>query len=276
MTVDIITGKHHGWCFTLNNWTKSDLFAAKAMFNSKKKKVEYGIFGEEVGASGTPHLQGYVRFATAIGMQALSKMLCRASLRMANGNDEQNQTYCSKECTNVFEVGTVSRQGARNDITEVTQKIKNGEITLVDCMFDYPVVYVKYSRSLEKMFDAVAKPRSTQPQVHWRWGLSGTGKTRYCVETHPNHYIKDGTIWWNGYSPKCEAIIIDDFANDIPFRTLLRLTDRYVYQGQNKGGYVQINSPYIYITCEHPPSYYWAGNELFQITRRCTSVLEIK
>jgi len=52
--------------------------------------------------------------------------------------------------------------------------------------------------------------------------------------------------------------------------------DRYRYQGQVKGGYVNINSPFIYITCEHPPSYYWSGNELDQITRRLTSVLEIK
>lgn len=166
-------------------------------------------------------------------------------------------------------------QGCRNDLKTIAQKIKNQEITLDDLMFEYPLEYVKYSRSFEKMFNAIQKPRDTPPQVHWRWGSAGTGKTRYAVENHSSHYIKDNTPWWDGYKQQ-EAIIIDDFGNDIPYRTLLRILDRYVYQGQVKGGYVQVNSPYIYITCEYPPDFFWDGNELAQVARRLTSVQEIK
>lgn len=142
-------------------------------------------------------------------------------------------------------------------------------------MFDYPLLYCKYFKSLEKMLSAMQPKREVPPHVYWRWGLSGTGKTRYCIETHETHYIKDGTPWWDNYANQ-EAVIIDDFDNNIPFRTLLRILDRYTYQGQIKGGYVNINSPYIYITCEFPPNKYWGGNELKQIERRLTSVQEIK
>ena len=41
-------------------------------------------------------------------------------------------------------------QGSRTDIKELTQKIRDGEITMEDCMFDYPELYVRYSRSFEK------------------------------------------------------------------------------------------------------------------------------
>ena len=263
--------RHRSWCFTINNFTAADWFSVKYLF----KGAKFAICGEEVGDKGTPHLQGYVNLSTALSMSVLKKTLPRAHLQVAMGNDKQNLEYCSKQGVNLFQIGEPSvGQGARTDITELSKKIRDGEITLEECMFDYPELYVKYSRSLEKMFNAVMKPRDKLPEVFWRYGLAGTGKTRYCIEKHPSHYVKDGTPWWDNYTQQ-EAIIIDDFDNSIPYRTLLRILDRYVYQGQVKGSYVQINSPFIYITCEHPPEYYWQGNELQQVMRRITSVQEI-
>ena len=57
-------------------------------------------------------------------------------------------------------------QGSRTDIKELTQKIRDGEITMEDCMFDYPELYVRYSRSFEKMFNAVMKPRRALPKSY--------------------------------------------------------------------------------------------------------------
>jgi len=274
--------RHHGWGFVINNWTKADQIGANYLL----KTAKYGIFSEEVGETGTPHLQGYVRLKDALSLEKMKFYLPRAHFKVCDKGDEANQRYCiggivkpdgtwKPLSNNVVEVGKLSKQGARNDIKKIAQMIKNGEITLDELMFDYPLEYVKYSRSFEKMFNAIAPARSVPPIVHWRWGLSGTGKTRYCVEKHLDHYIKDGTPWWDNYKNQ-EAIIIDDFDNQIPFRTLLRMIDRYSFQGQIKGGYVQINSPFIYITSEFPPEYYWSENELAQVKRRLTSVVEVK
>jgi len=262
--------RHRPWVIVINNWTDSDLFGIKQLF----KMVDYGICGKEVGEQGTRHLQAYARLKEALTLLQMKKHLPRAKLIPADGDDKQNQTYCSKD-GDFFEVGQPSEQGKRTDIHEVAQKIKKGEITLEEVMFDYPVIYMKYSRAIEKMCNAVLVARSTAPAVHWRWGLAGTGKTRHCIEKHPSHYIKDNTLWWDGYKQD-EAVIIDDFDNNIPFRVLLRIIDRYKYPCQVKGGYTQLNSPFIYITCEFPPEHYWSGNELEQITRRLTSVEEIK
>jgi len=143
-------------------------------------------------------------------------------------------------------------------------------------MFDYPVLYVKYSRSFEKMIAASQSHRTAPPEVYWLHGLAGVGKTRTIIDKfgQENVYIKDGTPWWDNYSQQ-QVILIDDFDNAIPYRTLLRILDRYAYQGQVKGGYVNINSPYIYITCEFPPDYYWSNNQLDQVTRRITFVQEV-
>jgi len=264
--------RHRSWCITINNFNQTDWASIKYLF----RHAIYAICGEEVGESGTPHLQGYCTLSTALSLSAMKKYLPRAHLLIALGSDLQNQEYCSKQGTNIYEVGEPRvGQGSRTDITELSAKIKNLEITLEDCMFEYPEMYVRYSRSLEKMFNAVMKPRTVAPQVFWLYGKAGTGKTRFCIDKHPSHYVKDGTPWWDNYTQQ-EAIIIDDFDNNIPYRTLLRILDRYVYQGQVKGSYVQINSPYIYITCEFPPKFYWEDNELAQVMRRITSVQEIK
>lgn len=262
------------WCFTINNYKPSDWFAVKSLFND----CVYGVCGEEVGKEETPHLQGYVKLKNTKDLVKMKKYLPRAHLEMASSKstDIDNQKYCSKENQNVYEVGEPCEgQGTRNDIKEVANMIRNGTVTMEDVMFDFPELYLRYSRSFEKMFNAVAKPRNQPPEVIWRWGLAGTGKTRYCKEKHPDNYVKDGTPWWDNYKGQ-EAIIIDDFDNQIPFRTLLRLLDRYSYQGQIKGGYVEITSPFIYITCEFPPEYFWSDNELAQVKRRLTSVDEIK
>jgi len=262
--------RHRAWVVVINNWTQSDLFGFKYL----AKGAIYCIIASEVGAAGTPHLQGYIHLQTPLSLSVLKKSLPRANLQVAAGSDKQNQTYCSKEGNILYEEGTPSEQGKRTDIKDIADLIKNNLITLEDLMFEYPDMYVKYSRSFEKMFNAVMKPRSSPPQVHWRWGTAGVGKTRFCIESHPSHYVKDNTMWWDGYVQQ-EAIIIDDFDNTIPFRTLLRILDRYDYSGQVKGSYVQVNSPYIYITCEYPPRQYWDGNELAQVMRRLTSVQEI-
>jgi len=262
--------RHRSWTITINNYSDSDIFGMKQFF----KLCEYGICGKETGEQETPHLQAYARLIDALTLAKVKKYLPRAHLEIAKGSDIQNQEYCSKQ-KDFFEVGTPSKeQGKRNDINEVAQKIKAKEITIEDIMFDYPVLYMKYSRSLEKMCNAVLKGRNSPPQVFWRWGLAGTGKTRYCIDKHPSHYIKDNTPWWDFYTQQ-EAVIIDDFDNNIPFRTLLRILDRYEYLAQLKGSYIQLNSPFIYITCEYPPEHYWTGNELQQIKRRLTSVEEI-
>lgn len=257
------------WCFTINNFSDSDIFGVKQLFSL----CAYGIYGKEIGENGTPHLQGYIRLKDALTLAKVKKYLTRAHLEIAKGNDEQNKEYCSKQ-EDFYEIGEVSKQGKRNDIESVAKLIKERKITLTDVMFDYPTLYMKYSRSLEKMFDAVTEPRTDQPKVFWRWGLAGVGKTKYCIETHADHYVKDNTIWWDGYKQN-EAIIIDDFDNKIPFRVLLRILDRYKMPIQVKGGYTQLNSPYIYITCEYSPEYFWGGNDLAQIKRRLTSVEEI-
>ena len=282
MLIYIYMSRFRAWCFTINNPTSQDEFAVRSL---GIKPDIFLVYAPEIGESGTPHIQGYYRPKSPLSLANLKKTLSRAHLTVSNGTDQDNLSYIAGPYEKDGKVKPVNPlaivigepkagQGSRNDIKDVANLIKTGEISMTDLMFEYPELYLKYSRGLEKMFQATLKARNTLPEVNWRWGLAGVGKSRYCVDKHPSHYIKDNTIWWDMYEQQ-EAVIIDDFDNNIPFRVLLRILDRYAYPCQIKGGYTQLNSPFIYITAEHPPEHFWSGNELAQVARRLTSVLEI-
>lgn len=264
--------RHRAYCFTVNNYTQSDEIAVKRL----AKQTKFLVVGRETGEAGTPHFQGFAHFINPVSFKKIKELLPRAHIEVAMGSDQQNLAYCEKQGDLLVKVGEPSQgQGSRTDLKEIAQKIKGGDITIEDLMFDYPEMYVRYSRSFEKMFNAVMKPRTAPPEVHWIYGKAGVGKTRKVFEKHTSIYPKDNTPWWDGYKQQ-EAIVMDDFDDTIPFRTLLRILDRYEYQGQVKGGYVQVNSPFIYITCEFPPShFYGTGNTFAQVKRRLTSVQHI-
>jgi len=205
-------------------------------------------------------------------MTALKKVLARAHMEIRRGSPAEAEKYCKKDGQWV-EFGTPLKQGERSDLTEVAAMVRDGA-SLAEIDAVAPGLAVQYHRGLEAMRLRQMKDRTEAPQVVWLWGLTGTGKTRTAVEGAASFYMKDGTKWWDGYEQQ-ERIVIDDFDGAWPFRDLLRLLDRYPYQGQYKGGYVKINSSMIYITCEFPPSHWWDGSKLAQIERRLTTVTEV-
>lgn len=81
------------WCFTLNNYTEDHIAVILEKFCGS---IKYFIFQEEKApGTGTPHLQGFVRFATKkragefIGIKEIHWEKCK-------GSDKQNIKYCSK------------------------------------------------------------------------------------------------------------------------------------------------------------------------------------
>jgi len=96
-------------CFTLNNYTEEECLQLETLLNSLLKNIEYCIIGKEVGANGTPHLQGFIHFhhsflkardGTLSKWRSLIPALSRAHMESAFGTDEQSRDYCAKE--NVF------------------------------------------------------------------------------------------------------------------------------------------------------------------------------
>ena len=76
------------WCYTLNNPTSEPLV--------DEDLVEYHVYGEEVGESGTPHYQGFIIFKTRVSLNTLQHLIPRAHYEIAKGKNSQAANYCKK------------------------------------------------------------------------------------------------------------------------------------------------------------------------------------
>lgn len=264
--------RHRTWVFTVNNWTNKDRQCCIDL------KTAYLVFGEEICPStGTPHLQGYVTLKSACTRSSLSKKMPRASLKVANGTEEENQIYCSKEMKNVFERGKPCEQGKRTDHDEIKEIIDNGG-KLLDCFEANFGLTVRNYRGYERYIQLKQKKRMEMPTIIWRWGDANTGKTRWVYDTFgvDNVFTKPEG-WYDGYEHET-CFLIDDFdQHTMGDKELLRLLDRYPFQGQVKGTFVHINSPTMVITSDLPPQAFWPiGNKLDQVLKRITEVIHVQ
>ncbi len=114
--------KMMAFCFTINNYNDGDLVAIQA-----SDLYSYGVIGKEVGESGTPHLQGFVRLNKRTRVKTGTKAfqaLCgnKAHITVAKGSAKQNRTYCSKD-GDFVEWGTPPAPGKRMDLIAMRDAI---------------------------------------------------------------------------------------------------------------------------------------------------------
>jgi len=267
--------RSRGWIFTLNNPDILDKNDVEYMFHTYK--ASYLIYSLERGAcDGTLHYQGFVYWDNAKMFNVVHGYIPRAHIEPARSN-ERCIDYCQKEDTHIegpWTFGTAPQQGKRNDLEAAIKALKDHGMGAV--IQDFPEIYVKYHRGLEAIEYQLQNERSKEDPGKriWIWGPAGSGKTRFVHDLDHNTYVKDGTMWWNGYVGQ-KTVLIDDFDGKWPYRDFLRILDRYRYQAQIKGGYVKLPSCDIYITCEFPPWHFWEGNELDQVQRRLTEVIKM-
>lgn len=99
--------RSRGWCFTLNNYTNSDI---AYVTDIEALKYKYLVAGFEIGDSGTPHIQGYVYFENAKTFTAVQNLFPNTHLEPMKGSIKQAIDYC-KEDGDYYEVGTEPKPG---------------------------------------------------------------------------------------------------------------------------------------------------------------------
>jgi len=115
------------------------------------------------------------------------------------------------------------------------------------------------------------------------WGSTGTGKSRYCLETYPDAWWKSKNSgqqqFWDGYMGE-DTIIIDEFYGWFSWDYLLRLLDRYPFSLDTKHGTIQCSAKKIVLTSnKHPkdwyqrPSYLW--DDTNPLKRRIKSITHL-
>jgi len=264
------------YVFTLNNFTTEQVAHLKGVTN-----VKYVGWAEEIGDSGTPHLQGLICTNRAQSMAALNKAYFsnKAHLEVKRGTFKEARDYFAGNSdkpppVGLTEIGVLPMdQKAKGEASselfaEAIALAKEGKFDEIN-----PGLYTKYYRTYQSMnVDAQRKRllEDSTEQHEWFYGSTGTGKSKTARETLPTSYKKRAaTKWWDGYVDG--DVIIEDFdkAHAYMGHDLKIWLDRYPFPAETKGAQFLIRPRKIIITSNYHPKEIWSDAQtLDPILRR--------
>lgn len=220
------------WCFTVNNPEEY-----RPLW--RPDQMAYLVWQVELSKTGTPHVQGYVRFKARKDLGAVKNCLRApdAHLELPEGTEEQNRVYCTKEDSRI-EVGEEhgefipehGKQGRRSDLAKATDLIKKGT-PIRSVAEQFPSDYVRYHSGLQAFADLVAPapPLERPLEILVLWGPSGTGKTHRAMALMPNAYVVVGCGRdpFGRYTGELDLLIDEFQPEEWKLPLLLRILDKW-------------------------------------------------
>lgn len=155
------------WCFTVNNPTTDE--RAKIVALEDEDAVEYLVFGNEVGESGTPHLQGFVAFSTRVRLtQVKQSVSARGHFEVAKF-PEKAADYCKKD-GDFVEFGVLTlKKGKRSDLDAFKDDVKIGVLTVKELREAHSDVFAKYSQFCTQYIQDNNSVLSVEAHVLYGW-----------------------------------------------------------------------------------------------------------
>ncbi len=265
-----IPSKIRNAVYTLNNYTSEHVSQLKHL------PSVYHVMGFELGASGTPHIQGLIIFENPRSFKAVRKLLFNSHIESMKGTHLQASTYCKKD-GDFYETGTLPNPGKRNDIdTMVTILRDKYQGNSTQMFVDMPSHSVRYWRFYDRISVKLQSHRSWRMEILWLWGPTGCGKSKWAFAKYPEAYSKNlAESFWEQYEGE-ETVIFDDLRpHHYPDMTeLLRLFDSNPIFVKIKCKSAKFRSKRIVITSDRPPEHFYNGDR--QFWRRVTTVMTEK
>lgn len=260
---------------------------------------KYLIYQYEFGESKTLHIQAYMQFASAVSFDKLRGLLPGAHLEPARGRPASNIHYCSKPLTGCvcehcvtacrvdgpYELGerpnVVVRVQHQSVTAAILAKAKTSSVLEVVEAFPAAIRIMNHIRMYQQMR---IPHRSCSPSFYILFGHTRSGKSRYVYARHAAVYSprQNPNLWFDNYVGQ-EAILLDDWmltgpSNIYVYYFLLQLCDRYPLTMPMKGVYggCVVNSPFVYVTNNVDPRYWFDGIDTSALAARCTGVALVK
>lgn len=181
------------WVFTLNNYDDADVARLDAL--GSNDLVQYLVFGFETGATGTPHLQGFVVFNRTLRLaQAKTHIGDRAHLERALGTNKQASDYCKKDGDYREykpDYLTENQQGKRTDWDRFKDWVVNdlGRIpTERELASTFSGLFARNERACYKIAAAVLpSPRLVGENAEVRFGWQTQAEGYLNADAHERH-----------------------------------------------------------------------------------------
>ncbi len=255
------------WCFTLNNYSTENEDTLQA-----DERFRYLIYGHEVGASGTRHLQGYAELHRATTLGALHKRYPLAHFEARRGAATEAADYCKKEDDNYYERGQIIGQGRRTDMDSAITLLRTSGVQAV--AREHPALIIRYGRGFRDL-QAIEQLRHRGGHtLEVYYGRPGAGKSFAAGQKLPDAYwypVPVTSPFAGGYGGQTTAII-DDYESWIPYRMLLRMCDENQFQINTCGGFSPWAVTHTIITSNvHPLRWHRRHDDKSALYRRITS-----
>jgi len=241
------------WCFTLNNYTETDVTRITGL------PYRYLIAGKEVGASGTPHIQGFIVFTSQRTFEQVRKLFLpmKPHIERAHGDIESNIRYCSKE-GNMMEFGEKPKSAAdkgaleRKRWDDAYALAKAGDFAAIDTR-----ILIPHIRNLQHLhyIDRSSKPLLTLDVLEheWHYGVTGAGKSYGVRLANPVYYLKALNKWWDNYNFE-EVVLIEEIdpSHANKFGAMMKVwCDCYPFRAEVKSSTMYIRPKKIIVTSNY-------------------------
>lgn len=194
------------WTMTLNNPTSDERESVRSLGDDMKSiQMEYMVIGNEVGESGTPHLQGFVAFSVRVRMAHLKQKISNRAHYEVAKFPENAATYCKKE-GDFYEFGElVLRQGKRSDMDMFKDDVKSKGMSIKQLREEHSVLIAKYPQFCMQYVQDNNDVLDVEPHVLYGWQESlfqelklpaDPRKIIFCVDLVGN----SGKSWFCHYT----------------------------------------------------------------------------
>lgn len=236
------------WLLTINNPLEHDITHEVIRVTMQKfKSVTYWCMSDEVGLEEkTPHTHLFMYSPSGIRFSTVKNKFPTAHIDYCKGTAQENRDYVfkqgkwsdsDKEDTNLKDTHEeygempVERQGARNDLTDLYDMIKNGCST-VEILEDNPQ-YIDRIDKIEKVRQALLEDKYKDTwrtlDVTYIWGVTGTGKTRSVMDKYgySNVYrVTDYDHPFDAYKGQ-DVLVFEEFRSSLRIDDMLKYLDGY-------------------------------------------------
>lgn len=213
---------------------------------SKFKAMVYWCMSDEIGEEGTYHTHIYFALSSATRFSTVKKRFNQGHFEIANGTSQQNRDYVYKEGkwekdkkkeTNLNEThdeyGTmpVERQGARNDLADLYDMIKQGmnNFEILEVSPSYMMNIDKIERVRQIIKENLYKNTFRKLDVAYVYGTTDSGKTRTIMEKYEYENVYRVTNYehpFDGYKGQ-DVIVFEEFRSSLKIQDMLNFLDGY-------------------------------------------------
>jgi len=240
--------RHRNFVFTFNNYPDTTLV--------DNVPCKYIAYSKEVAPStGTPHLQGYITFASVKTKQQVIALLPGCHIQVMIGSITQNDDYINKVATMVERgIKPISNDNKGRAEAMRWQRArelaKQGKIDDIDAD-----IFVRYYSTIKRIrTDYQPKPTPFDVRSYWIYGNTGTGKSHAVETAFPLCYKKnmDDPKWFDSYAGE-DVIYLEDIDKyQVKWGGLLkRLADKWPMLASVKGSMLYIRPKIIIITSNY-------------------------